>query len=83
MLYSSDKHLDDTWDTSACEVMAQKTIGMTGAEIATIMNEAAHMAARRDSVAIARSDVEGAVKEIIAVVKRRRIATGEQYATSS
>ncbi len=53
------------------EVLARRTPGFTGADIANLVNEAALLAARRDKQRIEMSDFEDAIERVIAGPERR------------
>lgn len=53
------------------EVLARRTPGFTGADIANLVNEAALLAARRDKQRIDMSDFEVAIERVIAGPERR------------
>jgi cell division protease FtsH len=53
------------------EVLARRTPGFTGADIANLVNEAALLAARRDKQRIDMSDFEDAIERLIAGPERR------------
>ena len=53
------------------EVVAQRTPGFTGADLANVMNEAALLAARRDREHITMVDVEEAIDRVLAGPERR------------
>lgn len=53
------------------EVLARRTPGFTGADIANLVNEAALLAARRDKQRIDMSDFEDAIERVIAGPERR------------
>ncbi|GLR89759.1 AAA family ATPase [Bradyrhizobium iriomotense] len=63
-LYARGKPFDDTWTTELKEEVARDTSGMTGADIATIMNEAAIAAASSHAPAIGAEHILIAVKTI-------------------
>jgi cell division protease FtsH len=51
-------------------VLARRTPGFTGADLANVLNEAALLAARRDGTAISRSDLGAAVERVLAGPER-------------
>jgi cell division protease FtsH len=67
-LYARGKSLADDVDL---EEVAIQTSGMTGADLANLMNEAALFAARRDADEIMHSDIEDAYMRVAAGAKKR------------
>lgn len=67
-IHSRDKPLSDDVDLRQ---IALATPGMSGADLANVMNEAALLAARRRSKTISHHDVEEAVEKIVAGPERR------------
>ncbi len=53
------------------EVLAKRTPGMTGADLANVLNEAALLTARNDKTAVGRLEVESALDRVIAGPERR------------
>ena len=62
-VHSKDKPLADT---VKLDVIARATAGFTGADLANLLNEAALLAARRNSRVIIMSDMEEAMMKVIA-----------------
>ncbi len=60
------------------EVVARRTTGFTGADLANLLNEGALLAARRDSSAITRRDLEEAVDKVIAGPERRSAVLSDE-----
>ncbi|MDW8104680.1 MAG: ATP-dependent zinc metalloprotease FtsH [Armatimonadota bacterium] len=58
-------------DDVDAEVLARRTPGFTGADIANLVNEAALLAARRDKQRIDMSDFDDAIERVIAGPERR------------
>ena len=60
--------------------IAARTPGFAGADLANVVNEAALLAARRDHVAVLRSDFEEAIERVVAGLekKNRRISEKEK-----
>jgi len=56
-------------------IIASRTAGFAGADLANLVNEAALLAARRDKTAVEASDFEEAVDRIIAGLEKRRVMT--------
>ncbi len=54
-------------------VIASRTAGFAGADLANLVNEAALLAARRDKVAVEASDFEEAVDRIVAGLEKKRV----------
>jgi cell division protease FtsH len=65
--HSRDKHFDD--DVSY-DILARRTPGMTGADLANVINEAALRAAKRTSQSISMHDVEAAIDRVMAGPER-------------
>lgn len=63
-LYTKGKPFDESWTAEAREDAARETAGMTGADIATIVNEAAISAASKNAFAISVDDVLNAARNI-------------------
>jgi cell division protease FtsH len=57
------------------KVVAGRTIGFVGADLANLVNEATLLAARRNRTEVAASDVEEAIDRVLAGLKRKRIMT--------
>jgi cell division protease FtsH len=53
------------------EIVARRTPGFSGADLANVLNEAALLAARRDSEEVLMIDVEAAIDRIIAGLEKR------------
>lgn len=68
-LHAADKKLADE---SELELWATQTAGMTGADLANFLNEAALIAARRNARMIEPRDLEDAFLRIVAGAKRER-----------
>jgi len=62
------------------KVVAQRTPGFSGADLANAMNEAALLAARRDAEGIAMADIEAAVERMVVGLekKSRRLSDQER-----
>jgi cell division protease FtsH len=62
------------------KVIAARTPGFAGADLANVVNEAALLAARRDHPAVLRSDFEEAIERVVAGLekKNRRISEKEK-----
>jgi len=58
-------------DDVDAEILARRTPGFTGADIANLVNEAALLAARRDKQRIDMSDFDDAIERVIAGPERR------------
>jgi cell division protease FtsH len=54
-------------------LIAARTAGFAGADLANLVNEAALLAARRDKTAVDRSDFEEAIDRIIAGLEKKRV----------
>jgi cell division protease FtsH len=55
------------------KVVAARTAGFAGADLANLVNEAALLAARKDKVAVEVSDFEEAIDRLIAGLEKRRV----------
>jgi cell division protease FtsH len=66
------------------ELIARRTPGFTGADIANLLNESALLAARRNKRVIDPADVAGAIDRVIAGPERRGrvMSTKEQWVTA-
>jgi cell division protease FtsH len=53
------------------DIVARRTPGFVGADLANLLNEAALMAARRDSEAVTMQDVDAAIDRVIAGLEKR------------
>ena len=67
-VHAKGKPLDPTVDLS---VLARRTPGFTGADLANALNEAALLAARRSKTAISMSEIEEAVDRVMAGPERK------------
>ena len=76
-VHSKDKPLDQNVDLRR---IAQATPGFSGADLANTMNEAALLAARRNSPKIQQRDLEEAIEKVVAGPERksRRLGTEEK-----
>jgi cell division protease FtsH len=54
------------------QVIAARTAGLAGADLANLVNEAALLAARRDKAAVDRTDFEEAIDRIVAGLEKKR-----------
>jgi cell division protease FtsH len=57
------------------KVIAARTAGFVGADLANLVNEAALLAARRDKIAVERSDFDEAIDRVIAGLEKKRVMT--------
>jgi len=73
-VHSRNKPLGDDINL---EVIAKSTPGMSGAELANLMNEAALLAARRDSDKVMMQDVEAAKDKVMMGIERRSVVIPE------
>ncbi|HSH60511.1 MAG TPA: ATP-dependent zinc metalloprotease FtsH, partial [Acidimicrobiales bacterium] len=71
-IHSRGKRLDPS---VALERLARQTPGLTGADLASVMNEAALLSARRGKPAITPAEVEEAVDRVIAGNERAQVLT--------
>jgi cell division protease FtsH len=60
-------------ETVDLRLIAARTAGFAGADLANLVNEAALLAARRDKLAVDRSDFEEAIDRIIAGLEKKRV----------
>jgi cell division protease FtsH len=54
-------------------VIAARTAGFAGADLANLVNEAALLAARRDKTAVERADFEEAIDRVVAGLEKKRV----------
>jgi cell division protease FtsH len=59
-------------------VIAARTAGFAGADLANLVNEAALLAARRDKTAVDRHDFEEAIDRIIAGLEKKRVMSDRE-----
>jgi cell division protease FtsH len=59
-------------------VIAARTAGFAGADLANLVNEAALLAARRDKPAVDRNDFEEAIDRIVAGLEKKRVMSGRE-----
>jgi cell division protease FtsH len=62
-------------DNVDLKVIAARTAGFVGADLANLVNEAALLAARRDKTAVERSDFDEAIDRVIAGLEKKRVMT--------
>src|SRR4029079_7378002 len=74
-VHAKGKPLDDTADL---DVIARRTPGFTGADLANVINEGALLAARRGKKAITMLELEEAIDRVIAGPERRTRLIGEK-----
>ncbi len=67
-VHTKDKPLDDDVDLS---VLARRTPGFSGADLANMVNEAALLAARRNRKKIAMADCEDSIERVLAGPERK------------
>ena len=60
------------------EVLARRTPGFSGAQLANVINEGALLAARRNKERVAMSDLEEAIDRVIAGLERKSQVLGEK-----
>ncbi|MEO6121901.1 MAG: AAA family ATPase [Acidimicrobiales bacterium] len=68
-LHATGKVLDEDVDLS---VIANRAIGMTGADLANVLNEAALLAARAERTTVAQEQLEEALKRTLEAPERQR-----------
>jgi len=71
-VHSKGKPLDDDVDL---DVLARRTPGFTGADLANLMNEAALLAARRNKKRISMQEMEEAIERVIAGPEKKNRTT--------
>src|SRR3954462_6240920 len=59
-------------------VIAQRTAGFAGADLANLVNEAALLAARRDKKEVDRLDFEAAIDRLIAGLEKKRVMSDKE-----
>ncbi|MCB9368155.1 MAG: ATP-dependent zinc metalloprotease FtsH [Calditrichaeota bacterium] len=74
-VHTKNKPLGDDIDL---EVIAKSTPGMSGAELANLMNEAALLAARRDSDRVMMQDLEAAKDKVMMGIERKSVVIPEK-----
>ena len=77
-VHAAGKPLDHDVST---DVIARRTPGFTGADIANLLNEAALLAARRDRTTISQAEIEDAIDRVIAGPERKSRAMSEKEKT--
>jgi len=65
-------------ETVDLRVIAARTAGFAGADLANLVNEAALLAARRDKTAVDRHDFEEAIDRIIAGLEKKRVMSDRE-----
>src|SRR5438876_6697334 len=60
------------------KVIAARTAGFAGADLANLVNEAALLAARNDKTAVGMQDFESAIDRLIAGLEKKRVMSGEE-----
>ena len=63
---------------STSPIIARRTAGLTGADLANIANEAAIFAARNDQQYIRQQDFEGAMERVLTGLQKRRVVTEKE-----
>ncbi len=59
-------------------VVARRTAGLTGADLANIANEAAIIAVRRDKTAVRMADFDAAIERVLTGLQKRRIVSEKE-----
>src|SRR2546422_1803552 len=62
------------------KVIAARTAGFAGADLANLVNEAALLAARNDKTAVGMQDFESAIDRLIAGLEKKRVMSGKERA---
>ena len=60
------------------EVVAARTAGFAGADLANLVNEAALLAARNDKTAVDMKDFESAIDRLIAGLEKKRVMSTKE-----
>jgi cell division protease FtsH len=60
------------------KVIAQRTAGFAGADLANLVNEAALLAARHDKLEVDRRDFEAAIDRLIAGLEKKRVMSDKE-----
>jgi cell division protease FtsH len=60
------------------KVIAQRTAGFAGADLANLVNEAALLAARHDKLEVDRRDFESAIDRLIAGLEKKRVMSDKE-----
>jgi cell division protease FtsH len=60
------------------KVIAQRTAGFAGADLANLVNEAALLAARKDKLAVEMKDFDDAIDRIIAGLEKKRVMSDKE-----
>ena len=60
------------------KVVAQRTAGFAGADLANLVNEAALFAARKDKTSVEMSDFEEAIDRLIAGLEKKRVMSQKE-----
>src|SRR5687767_14795385 len=60
------------------KVVAQRTAGFAGADLANLVNEAALLAARKDKTAVEMADFEEAIDRLIAGLEKKRVMSQKE-----
>jgi cell division protease FtsH len=60
------------------KVIAARTAGFAGADLANLVNEAALLAARKDKLAVEMKDFDEAIDRIIAGLEKKRVMSGKE-----
>jgi cell division protease FtsH len=65
-------------DSVDLKIIAARTAGFAGADLANLVNEAALLAARRDKTAVDRKDFDEAVDRVIAGLEKKRVMSDKE-----
>src|SRR5213079_2111521 len=60
------------------KVVAARTAGFAGADLANLVNEAALLAARRDQTSVSMRDFESAIDRLIASLEKKRVMSTKE-----
>src|SRR5262249_29833546 len=65
-------------DNVDLKLIAARTVGFAGADLANLVNEAALLAARRDKTSVDRRDFEEAIDRIVAGLEKKRVISEKE-----
>jgi cell division protease FtsH len=65
-------------DSVDLKVIAARTVGFAGADLANLVNEAALLAARRDKTSVDRKDFEEAIDRLVAGLEKKRVISDKE-----
>jgi cell division protease FtsH len=65
-------------DNVDLKLIAARTVGFAGADLANLVNEAALLAARRDKTSVDRTDFEEAIDRLVAGLEKKRVISDKE-----